>query len=331
MIKQVMIDNHYGESITIKLADPENYAGQSDETGIFISEIEGLGPAKADINMGEVATQHGARFISSRAKTRDFIFHFLFFDVNGVTAEECRLKIYKYFPLGEKITLQFKTGKRTAWTTGYVESIEPDIFSEQVGATVTVTSPSSWLNLTYPSIGLDYTFSNLDSLFEFEFEDPVSALPTGSINFGNIESRGRHPITYQGEAETGMKIRIIAKEGRYFVNPTIYNLETNEYIQIETDIVNEAYDPNWSPYDGHYVACIDGSAIEISTVSNNKYVRYYPDINDTTSYINVLSAFTMDSTWLTIHPGVNYFGYECEEGEFDVDIQITASILVGGV
>lgn len=338
MIKSVTIDNNFGESMTIKLEDPEVLdeipEEISPEMGIFITEIEGLGPVKANINMAEVATQHGARYISSRANTRDITFHFRFLDINGVTAEDCRLKTYKYFPLGEKVKLTIRTGQRTVVAYGYVESNEPEIFLEQVASTITVSCPSSWFVLQQPNKTIDYTFSNLDAMFEFEFEDPVGESP--SLIFSEIEHNKVHEITYAGEAETGMVITISNVQRNFpagvewFAMPTIYDIETGEFMKIDTDVIEKTFNPSFDPsiVPKIYQTCVDSSSIVISTVTDNKYVRYIH--TDGTTY-NVLAALSLDSSWLKIHPGVNKFSYTCDHGDIDVDVNIKATVLISGV
>ena len=330
MINQVIINNNYGESLTIKLPQTEP------THGLFITEIEGLGPVKANINMREVATRSGATYISSRAESRDIVFHVLYLGNNdGVSAEDARLTTYKFFPLGEKITLTFYTENRTARTTGYVESNEPDIFSDEIaGASITVSCPSAWFTLVGSDKKDTFIISDLVSEFEFEFEDPVEALPDGSIIFSSIDTGAEHIIEYDGEVETGMIIKIICdtKDLHERVSmPTIYNLETGEYIKIDTDIIEKLVNPGWKPGD-LYQTCMDGNEIWISTYIRNKYVRYYHEYG--TSYggrYNALSALTLDSSWLKIHPGKNKFSYTCEEGELNLDIIITTDVLVTGV
>ena len=53
MIKNVKVTNEFGESITITLADTQP------RTGLFITEIEGLGPPKADVIMKSIAILTG--------------------------------------------------------------------------------------------------------------------------------------------------------------------------------------------------------------------------------------------------------------------------------
>lgn len=210
MIKQVRIVNGFDENMLLKLQQPiirDNGSEIVKEDGIFITAIDGLGPVKADIRMNESATSHGSKFNSARANSRDITFHFLFLDINGLTIEDSRLVIYHFFPLTEKIVIYIWTENRYVKTEGYVESIEPDIFSNEsgnVGATVTVKCPSAWF--IYAGMGKTDThpFSNLYDAFEFEVEDD----PTPSLIFTEIAPGKEHVIDYPGDVETGMIISI---------------------------------------------------------------------------------------------------------------------------
>ena len=341
MIKQTEIKNGFGESLIIKLGEPiirtdGTYA--SKEEGIFITEIEGLGPVKADIKMGESATRHGGRFNSARANCRDISFHFLFLDINGLTVEDGRLTIYKFFPLTEEVTVYFNTENRNVRVKGYVESIEPDIFTDQAGATVTIKCPSAWFILSGVRNEDVNEFSNLEKMFEFEFADE----PSPSLIFNSLEPGKSHEIDYPGEIVTGMTISIKGKPAENvnatkFRLPTIYNNETREKMAINTNMIEKILNPNWTgrSTDPSYLPdtdiCTIGADDEIliSTVTGNKYVRF---IRENKTY-NILRALPLNTDWLTLHPGKNVFSYKCatDTESYAVDITMTAFIYVAGV
>ena len=89
MIKSLTITNHLGESIELELGAPE-------KSGLFISQIEGLGPPKATVNTSDMATNDGSLFNSSRVGQRNIVLTlgFLF----NPTIEDSRQKSYKFFP-----------------------------------------------------------------------------------------------------------------------------------------------------------------------------------------------------------------------------------------
>lgn len=332
MIKSVTISSEYGDSFTTNLTEPVMYTVNGGSVGInmtsniFLTEVEGLGPVKADISMSEITTQHGSVYNSSRAKSRDIIFHFLYLDMNGLTAEGARQRTYSIFPLGRKVTITVKTANRSARTVGYVESNEPEIFTEQAGAAITVNCPSAWFYLTGADGTQSIEFSNLSSEFEFpevfdsdtgEYVGDLSDEPSPSLIFSAISHKTSTDVYYNGEVETGFTMTLTAM-GR-FKNPTIYNVVNNQSMRIDTDVIEQFLADNNLDIafdiitgEEYHTGIYSGDEIRISTVAGNKYVRYYIFSDRTKSY-NIISALDIDSDWLTMLPGGNTFGYTCEK------------------
>ena len=136
MLKSVTITNYLGNSVTyaIEGVDPNN------QEGLLITEIEGLGPTKADINMTELATADGGIFNSARASTRNIVLKARF--TMAKTIEEARLSSYKFFPIKQPLTFHIETDNRIAETVGYVESNEPVIFSDECDMQVSILCES---------------------------------------------------------------------------------------------------------------------------------------------------------------------------------------------
>lgn len=305
MIKSVTITNPNGEEVTINLGDIEP------QTGLFITEIEGLGPPKADINMTSLAAKDGSLYNSSRANGRNIVMHVRF--INAASIEEVRLLTYKYFPLKKRIKFHIETENRIAETEGYIESNEPDIFSEEESATISIVCESAWFKDASVN-GIEIVdFSDIVSLFEFEFEDDDEESPT--LEFSSIEPKRENIITYYGDADTGFTMRMFI--GGTVVNPVIYNIETQERMKINTS----------------KVAAIVGSAVksgdEIRIISEaaNKSITL---IREGRSY-NILNALDIDATWLVLHEGDNVFSYTADSGELNIMFKIESQILLQGV
>ena len=64
MIRSVTVENYLGDSITLELMRPE-------KSGFIVKNIEGLGPAKANINTTDISTNDGSIFNSSRLTQRN--------------------------------------------------------------------------------------------------------------------------------------------------------------------------------------------------------------------------------------------------------------------
>ena len=305
MIKTVTITNPNGEEVTIELGEVEP------QSGLFITEIEGLGPPKADINMTSLAAKDGGLYNSSRANGRNIVMHVRFIKASSI--EEVRLLTYKYFPLKKRIKFHVETENRIAETEGYIESNEPDIFSDEESATISIVCESAWFRDASTN-GIEIIdFSDIVSLFEFEFEDDDDESPT--IEFSSIEPKRENIITYDGDADTGFIMRMFI--GGTVVNPSIYNIETLETIKINTD----------------KAAAIVGSAItagdeiRINSVATEKSITL---IRAGRSY-NILNALDINASWLVLHEGDNIFSYTADQGELNIMFKIEAQKLLQGV
>lgn len=305
MIKLITITNPNGEELTINLDDIEP------ESGLFITEIEGLGPVKADINMTELAAKDGSKYNSSRANGRNIVMKVRFIYASSI--EEVRLLSYKYFPLKKRIKFHIETDNRIAEVEGYIESNEPDIFSQEETASISIVCESAWFKDASENGIQVIDFSDIVSLFEFEFEDDDNESPT--IEFSSLEIRRENVITYNGDTDNGFIMRMFI--GGSVTNPSIYNIETLESIKIDTA----------------KVATIVGSAVKagdeirINSIQNEKSVTL---IRDGRSY-NILNALDINAAWFVLHPGDNLFGYTADSGELNIMFRIESQILLQGV
>lgn len=137
MLKRVVVTNYLGESMEYKIDGVE----VDNPSGLIITSIDGLGPVKANVNMTELSTSDGSVFNSARQPERNIVINALF--THPTSIEEARLLTYKYFPVKEKVHLLIETDNRTVETDGYVESNEPDIFSEESGCQISILCEDS--------------------------------------------------------------------------------------------------------------------------------------------------------------------------------------------
>ena len=135
MIKKIKVTNYLGEQLLLDLKNPQS-------SGMFISNIEGLGPVKSEVNIAEASTTDGGQFSSARLNVRNIVITLGF--LLAPTVEEVRIKSYKYFPVKKKIKLLFETDTRTLEIMGYVESNEPVIFAKQQTAQISILCPDPY-------------------------------------------------------------------------------------------------------------------------------------------------------------------------------------------
>lgn len=174
MIKRVIITNYLGESLELDLRAPE-------KSGLYISSITGLGPGKASVNTTQLASADGSVFNSARALERNIVMTLGCMQVPGVTEtiEDARQKTYKYFPKKQILEFYIETDNRKLYTYGYVESNEPDIFSNNEKCVISIICPDP---LFYSAMNSSETFNGIDFEFEFAFEnntigEPITLIP----------------------------------------------------------------------------------------------------------------------------------------------------------
>lgn len=307
MVKEVTITNYLGNEMTYSFDNPTI----DDKTGLFITEIEGLGPVKATVNMTQLATADGDIYNSSRLAGRNIVIKARF--TYADTIEEARLMSYKYFPIGHKLKFKIKTENRLAETEGYVESNEPNIFSKKSDMQVSVLCESPFFFSVDEDGKQQTNFSNVVAMFEFPFSN--ESLTDPLLEFGRIINKKENTVYYDGDAETGCVIHLHAIGNVEMVN--IYNIKTGEKMVLDTDKL-ETLTGNKIIY---------GDTITISTVKGNKYITL---LRNGVTY-NILNILGKDTEWFQLARGDNLFAYTAEYGEQNVQFMVEAQIIFEGV
>lgn len=220
MIKSVTVTNHLGESLILELTRP-------DLSGFIVKEIDGLGPVKADINTTKRATMDGTAYNSASAGQRDITFQLQFYTTGIESIEDIRHRSYKYFPLKKQVTIRVETDNRISETVGYIESNEPNIFSNQEGCTVVVVCPDPYF---YAVNTNETIFYGVEPAFEFPLFNDSSIEPL--LELGTVKNKTEENVFNSGDAEVGMSIIMHATGD--VSNVTIYNLDTRETMVLDT-------------------------------------------------------------------------------------------------
>ena len=300
MIQTVTITNHRGENLELDLRNPW-------ASGVAVRSIDGLGPPQATINMTELSTTDGSVFNSARAQARTIDFDLIMID--KPTIEDSRHILYRYFPVKKPITITVKTDRREVYTTGYVESNIPEIFSDFEGAMIAVRCADPYF------YSIDNTVTYLNAVaggFEFPFNNPVN---TSSLKFGELSSGDPTNIFYDGETSVGVNIEI------HFTGPVntlrIYNITSDQELLIDTDKV--------ATLTGSGIQA--GDLIKISTITGRKSII----LNRNGTIYNILSCLSRDTRWIQLEPGDNIFVYSALAGVNNMLITITNKELYEGV
>lgn len=303
MIKKLTFTNYSGESLDLTMGSPE-------QSGFFIKSIEGLGPTKANINISESLYMDGGYFNSARGTSRNIVLNLGFYDNGSTSMEDLRLKTYKYFPTKQKLTIRIETDNRVAYTDGYVESNEVDIFSKEESTVISIVCPEAAL---YGETTITTLFSGTDPLFEFPFENPSLTEPL--IEFGNIVNATIKSVIYDGDEETGVVISMYMTGNVGNIN--VYNNTTAQKMVLSGAKIQDVV--------GSYP--VAGDTITISTVKNKKYITLR---RGATTY-NILGALSNDSTWIKLVKGDNLFVYTASLGVANIQFSVTHNRLYGGI
>lgn len=305
MIKSITVTNYLNNTITLELTRPE-------KSGFIVKSINGLGPAKANINVTDISTNDGGIFNSSRLDTRNIVMNLGFLQTPGETIEDVRQKSYKYFPIKKGVHVTIETTNHTLEANGYVESNEPDIFSQNEGCSISIICPDPFF---YSSKDNETMFSGVESMFSFPFAN--DSLTDPLLLMGIIENKKEQIIVYDGNSEIGMTIHIHAVGSAS--NITIANTLTNEKMIINTDKLKTMLQTE--------EAIIAGDTIIISTIRSNKSITLLRN----GVRINILNCLERGSKWFKLVKGDNIFSYDAKEGAENLQFYIINKVAYDGV
>lgn len=304
MIHSIMVINYLGDSITLELARPE-------QSGFIVKSVEGLGPAKGNVNTVEVSTNDGGVFNSARLNIRNPVLDLVFLETATETIEDIRHKSYKYFPVKKKVKLLIKTDNRVSEIDGYVEHNEPAIFSNQEGCQISIICPYPYF---YSAGESNITvFSGVEPLFEFPFEN--ESLVTDLLEMGEIQNSAEQVITYNGDAEIGVTIIVYAIGEAS--NVTIYNAGTREVMRIDTNKL--------AALTGEGI--VAGDEITIKTTKGDKSITLLRGGITT----NILNCLDKNADWFQLVKGDNVFVYTAETGNSNLQFRIENLVIYEGV
>ena len=309
MIKSIKVRNYLNKEITLELTRPEL-------SGLIVKSVEGLGPAKANINVTDISTNDGGLFNSSRLDKRNIVINLGFLQSPTESIEDIRQKTYVYFPIKKQVYLTVTTDNHTLETVGYIESNEPDIFSQNEGCSISIICPDPFF---YSEHDNETTFSGVESAFKFPFANDSTdeAVTEPVLEMGIIRNNTEQIIVYDGNSEIGMTIKIHAIGEA--TNITIANTLTGEKMVVNTDKLKVLL--------GTETAIIAGDTINIRTVRGDKSITLLRDGVTT----NILNCLDRGSKWFSLTKGDNIFSYNAETGAENLQFYIVNKVAYDGV
>lgn len=285
MIKSIAISSYIADFVAYAI-DGVNV---DHNNGLVITEIEGLGPVKANLNFTKLATYDGELYNSGNLEGRNIVIKAYYTWCN--TIEEARLATYKYFPIKKPLQLRVDTDNRSVYTIGYVESHEPVIFSENCEVSISIRCESSFFRDERGEI--EQMFSNVEPLFEFVYENN-SLSPVTEIS--SYEPKRQCHVNYDGDNEQGFTILLHAVGD--VKNPIIYNIRTGQSIKIDSEKLRAKT--------GNYFK--EGDDIIINSIQGKKSAKLLREGN----YYNILNVLGKDPAWFTLAHGDNIFVYTAD-------------------
>lgn len=174
MLQEVIVTNELDETLTLKMYQPA-------ESGFYIKSIKGLGPSKANVNIIDIVSYDGGLYNSARCDKRNIVFELGAWDTVA-DVERLRQTSYRYFPIKGKIRMQFNTDNRKVNIIGYVESNEPNIWSENVTMSISVICPDPYFKDIYEN---SITYTNDGELHTINYEGDSDAGVTIQLNCGS--------------------------------------------------------------------------------------------------------------------------------------------------
>ena len=307
MIKSLQITNYLGDTIKLILGEPER-------SGFLVRGVTGLGPSKGNINTTSMSTNDGSLFNSARLDQRNIVLDLVFVDtVYHETIEDVRQKSYKYFPIKKPLDIVIETDNRKVKTTGYVESNEPDIFSQQEGTQISIICPDPYFYSVGDGDKNVTNFYTIEPMFEFPFSN--ESLTDPLLVFGEIRLSTEGIVVYTGDADIGMTVYIHALGPA--TNVKIYNMNTRETMSIDTTKLETLT--------GSGIIAKDD--IIINTVKGEKSIKL---IREGVSY-NILNCLDKNTKWFSLTKGDNLFAFTAESGISNLQLRIENRVIYEGV
>lgn len=306
MIQSITVINHFGEKIKLGIMDNPL------ATGLLITHIDGLDAGKVDINVQEYGISDGGVYTSSRMGPRNIVMDITYIETDKIhSIETLRHLSYKFFGVKKPVTLIIKTDERVCRIDGYVESNEPDIFSDRESTQISIICPQPY----FTSVDLvENKISGVIPKFEFPFSN--ESLTEKLIEFGEINEMYDQVVDYTGDYDTGVEIHVIAKGGNV-KNFAIYNSNTKQVVEVNTGNLGISNNTLLAKND----------ELIIDTRIGHKSCT----LMRTGKRFNAIRSIPVDVDWMVLKRGNNRITYSAEEGAEYMYVYLKYYVLYSGV
>ncbi|MCM1269801.1 MAG: phage tail family protein [Ruminococcus flavefaciens] len=274
MFFTLILENENGDRIDL-----------SKTANIFMfSKIDGLNPPAGTISTSSYAGMNGSYLNNAFIEKRNVV---ISFEMRGFGIEKRRHELYRIVKTSRYIKVCYRTANIDVYTEGYVETCEIENFEQFTSGQISILCPDIYWYSTETQIA---EYSQILGAFHFIFPDDDKPFPLGKYNMQNM-------MTIQNDGdEVGFTLEISGGPAK---NPTLYNAETDEYMQILGDIE-------------------EGNIIRITTKTGNKTVTLeHEGVQE-----NLINRLVSGSTWLTLRTGENKFYLRASGGTSNLKVRL---------
>ena len=214
------------------------------------------------------------------------------FEMRGYGIEKRRHELYKVVKPSRYIKIYYRTSNIDVYTEGYVETCEVSNFEEFTNGQISIICPDPYWYSNSETVA---SYSQIIGGFSFPFPKSDEPFIIGQYNSQNLMT------VFNSGDEIGCKIVIEGKSESAVsaINPAIYNADTDEYMQIQGEVLN-------------------GDIITITTKTGNKTVTLEREGVKT----NIINRLISGSIWLSLHEGENNFYLRASEGLTNLKVKI---------
>lgn len=289
---EAKMENTKGEILTLT----------QNEEKLQVVSITGLNPPNAQINSSSTANLDGAKYNSSKLLTRNIVIT-LKLNGTGITVENTRQKLYKFFPTKEWCKFYFKNENRDVYIEGYAETNEINLFDNTQVMQISIICLQPYFKAIDEIID-DVSKTSAAFKFPFAFGSKGATTPgievletDDAIPFSNIELTKVANIYNDSESETGLIIEITILNDINTIE--IKNIETGESMILSYDFM-------------------ENDKVIINTNKGEKKISLIR--NGITS--NLFIALQSESTFFQLSIGDNFFSYIIDNGLNDAYVNI---------
>lgn len=195
------------------------------------AKVEGLNPPPGTISTSSYAGMDGSYLNNAFIEKRNVVIHF---EMRGIGVEKRRHQLYKVVKPSRYVKVYYKTAGIDVFTEGYVETCEVNNFEMLTTGQISILCPDIYW---YSTTSVIAYYSQITGAFTFPF--PTESNPEPFI-LGKYNTQNMMTIVNDGD-KIGFTLVIEALEDAR--SPTLYNADTDEYLQITGRCQDQYHQP----------------------------------------------------------------------------------------